>query len=260
MKIYWSLHWVSKYDAGGGRVETGLLQGEVPLGGLVGIVDQHQARIVAEAFRLLDHGDLVLTHKFRAEELGNRSDEGDMIENVPRGDDVDAASGCGDRGDGGERGEPLVSGADDLCAAVGQPEVDSRFDGMAVDAEQFVWRGVAAGGVGAHAEAPGDGLKAFGFLADAGTRTPPPGLMDERAVRRVHETDDAVIDVARQVGGEVGCAIAWAEFGKLRNRSLRGSTFPTCASGGNKDPCMAIALFARISGGENAGCVQLVEG
>jgi hypothetical protein len=137
----------------------------------------------------------------------------DVVEDVPRGDDVDAAGGGGDGRDGGEAGEPLVARSGWFRAAVGQDEVDGGFDGLAVDAEQFVGRGVAAGGVGGHAEAFGDGLEALGLFADAGARSPPPGLMDEGSVGWVHEADDAVVDVAGQVGGEVGGAVAGAELG-----------------------------------------------
>ena len=91
-----------------------------------------------------------------------------VVEDVPRGDDVDAAGGGGDGRDGGEAREPLVAAANDLGAAVGQREVDGGFDGLAVDAEQLVGRGVAAGRVGAHAKAFGDGLEALGLFADAG--------------------------------------------------------------------------------------------
>src|SRR4051794_10795267 len=33
----------------------------------------------------------------------------------------------------------------------------------------------------------------LGLLLDGAARTPPPGAMDERAVRRVHESDDCVV-------------------------------------------------------------------
>ena len=201
------------WGAMGRCVEARLLQGKIPFRRLVGVVDQHEAGIVLEAFGLLDHRDLILADKLCSEEFGNRCEEWDVVEDVPRGDDVDAAGGRGDGCDGGERGEPLVAGANDLGAAIGQGEVDGGVDGLAVDAEEFVGRGVGAGRVGAHAKAFGDGLEALGFFANAGARTPPPRLVDEGSVGRVHKADDAVIDVAGQVGGEESGAETGAEFG-----------------------------------------------
>ena len=92
--------------------------------------------------------------------------------------------------------------------------------GCAIYAEQLVGRGVAAGRVRAHAEPFGDGLEALGLFANAGAGTPPPGLVDKRPMRRVHQADDAVVDVAGQVGGEVRGAVARAEFGQFRTARL----------------------------------------
>ena len=52
-----------------GAVEAALLQREVPLGGFVGIVDQHQAGIVLQAFGLLDHRLLILPTNFAPKNL-----------------------------------------------------------------------------------------------------------------------------------------------------------------------------------------------
>ena len=74
--------------------------------------------------------------------------------------------------------------------------------------------------MGRHAEAvvvsvgADDGFEALGFFVDAGGRAPPPGLVNEGAVRGVHEADDAVVDVAGEVGGEMRGAEAFCEFGQ----------------------------------------------
>ena len=56
-----------RVGAGGG--EAALLEGEVPLGGLVGVVDEHEAGVGAEAAGLLDHRLLILRDEACAEEL-----------------------------------------------------------------------------------------------------------------------------------------------------------------------------------------------
>src|SRR5262245_51732797 len=51
----------------------------------------------------------------------------------------------------------------------------------------------------------------LGLLLDRATRTPPPGAMDERAMRRVHEPDDCVVyrgcesHAFDQIGRACGC-------------------------------------------------------
>ena len=154
-----------------------------------------------QALGLLDHGELILLDELGAEEFGDRGDEGNVVEDVPGSYDIDAAGGGGDRGDGGEAGKPLRAATDGFVAAVGQDEVDRGLDGVAVDAEQLIRRGVAAGCVGGHAEALRDGFEALGFFADGAARAPPPGLMDEWAVGWVHEANDAVVYVAGKIGG-----------------------------------------------------------
>ena len=184
--------------------EVGALQGEVPLGGLVGVVDEHERGIVFESLGLLDHGALILADEARAEEHGDLFGEGDVEEDVPRGVDVDASvAGRGGR-DGGDGAEPIFSAANLFGADVGKLEVDHGGDRLSVHAEQFVGGGVGGRCVGGHAEAEGNGFEVFGLLVDAAFGAPPPRLMDEGAVGGVHESDDAVVDVAGEVGGEMG--------------------------------------------------------
>jgi hypothetical protein len=53
-------HGVGLWDASAPLFKKILLQGEVPFRGTVGIIDQHQARVMLQSFGLLDHGFLVL--------------------------------------------------------------------------------------------------------------------------------------------------------------------------------------------------------
>src|ERR1700722_7270766 len=55
----------------------------------------------------------------------------------------------------------------------------------------------------AHTKSVGDGLEMFLLLVNTVAAPPPPGLMHERTVRRIHQPDDSVIDAHRHVGGEV---------------------------------------------------------
>ena len=91
-----------------------------------------------------------------------------------------------------------------------------------------------------------DGFEAFGFFVDACGRAPPPGLVHEGAVRGVHEADDAVVDVAGEIGGEVRGAEVLGEFWEGRGwvgvgrHCLGGDA--AGAGCGDVDPGVAVAL------------------
>ena len=179
-----------------------------------------------------------------------------MVKDVPRADDVDAAGRGSNWGDRREAGEPFGAAADGFVAAVRQDEVDGGFDGVAVDAEELVGRGVAAGGVGGHAEALRNGLEALGFFANGAARAPPPGLVDEGSVGGVHEANDAVIDVAGEIGGEVGGAVFFAEFGE--RGQLRCFDLFAGSRAGDVDPRVAVLFHAGIGGCIDACGVEFV--
>src|SRR6185437_17143997 len=102
--------------------------------------------------------------------------------------------------------EPVLPCPDRLQPQVRQNEIDCCRDGIGVgvEAQQFVWRAVGTGSVGAHAKAVGNRLELFLFLVDAVASAPPPRLMNKGSVRRIHQANDDVVHAARQIGGEVG--------------------------------------------------------
>ena len=68
----------------------------------------------------------------------------------------------------------------------------------------------------AHAKAVGDGFEILFLFVNAVLRAPPPCLVDEGAVGRVHQADDAVIDADGHFGLQVGELVIVAEFLDLR--------------------------------------------
>ena len=102
MQLYRAVHWVLRRHAALGESRRACLSAKYHLAGLSASSISIRLGIVAQALGLLDHRDLVLAHKLRAEEFGDGRDKGHVVEDVPRGDDVDAAGGSGDRRDGGE--------------------------------------------------------------------------------------------------------------------------------------------------------------
>src|SRR6266446_9586325 len=87
-------------------------------------------------------------------------------------------------------------------------------------------------------------------------RAPPPRLVDERAVRGIHQSDDAMVDGARQVGGEIGEFVMLAELWNLGCGSGRGCGLRESGADragiGNEDPDKVVALFAGIAAGVDA--------
>src|SRR5258708_16539164 len=61
-----------------------------------------------------------------------------------------------------------------------------------------------------HGEAPGRGRERLRLLMDGCRRTPPPSLMDERTMCRIHEADDGMVHRAGEVHdlGEIGDPVA----------------------------------------------------
>ena len=117
----------------------------------------------------------------------------------------------------GQAGEPLGSAANRLIAPVGQHEVDRGLDRLAIDAEQFVGRAVGRGRMRRHAKALRNGLEVLLFFVDAVPGPPPPCLMHKRPVRRVHQPDDAVVDIAGQFRRQMRAAVPVAEGWQLRH-------------------------------------------
>src|SRR6202035_5426570 len=68
----------------------------------------------------------------------------------------------------------------------------------------------------AHPEAVRDRLELLGFLMNAPALPPEPRLVHERSMRRVHQSDNPVIDVRRQLAGKVRDLVFVAENGKPR--------------------------------------------
>ena len=107
------------------------LQLEIPLGGAVGVVDQHEVRVVLETFGLEFHGAAVLLDEFGENEFQKLGAERHPAKNIPGGDDVDAALAARDRRNGGKAGEPVFSGANLFEALIGQDEIDHGGGGLA---------------------------------------------------------------------------------------------------------------------------------
>src|ERR1700674_1971722 len=106
-------------SAASASFQMGCLQSEIPLGGAVGRLNQHQVRIVFQAFGLLLHSLPVLLYKFGEDELQQTGTERQPAEQVPGGNYVNAAVVAGDGRDRSQTGKPVLARTDSLEAKVG---------------------------------------------------------------------------------------------------------------------------------------------
>ena len=120
------------------------LQLEIPFGGTVGIIDQHEMRIVLQAFGLEFHGAAVLLDEFSENKFQQIRDERDPAEEIPRGHYVDAALVARNRRDRGQAGKPVFPRANGFGPDVGKDEVDGGGDrvSIGIEAQKLVGRGV----------------------------------------------------------------------------------------------------------------------
>jgi hypothetical protein len=110
--------------------------------------------------------------------------------------------------------------------------------------------------VRAHAKAKIDGLEDFLLFVNGIAAAPPPCLVDERSVRRIHQPDNAVIHAAGQVGRQIGKFVFLAEGWNTRRACGGLCTLRESRSRWrrlrNKDPDEAIIFFACVTAGVDA--------
>src|SRR6516225_2328027 len=108
--------------------------------------------------------------------------------------------------------------------------------------------------MGSNAEAGWNGLEHFLLLVNAPPAPPPPSLVDERPMRRIHQPDDPVVDAQRQIGGQTRDSVRRTEDGEAWRRFLR---FAAGARKRHVNPDVAILLFAGKMSGMDFFYVEL---
>ena len=152
-----------------------------------------------------------------------------------------------------------LPGADSFQPQIRQNEINRCRDrlGVRIQPQQFVGRAVGTGSMRAHAEAVGNGLEILLLLVDAVPAAPPPGLMDERSMRGIHQSDDSVIHAARafrRSGRRVlylSLNVGTRGAGIGRSAALVNPA-PAAAGLGNENPDEAVVFLAGIAAGVNA--------
>src|SRR2546430_14862243 len=108
----------------------------------------------------------------------------------------------------------------------------------------------------AHPKPVGNRLELLGFLVDAPAFPPEPRLVYERPVRRIHQSDNPVVNMRRQLARKMRDLVFVAEHRKRRRcrnllRQTRSRTI-------HINPNVAVPLFARKMSRKNALYFQLV--
>jgi len=93
-------------------------------------------------------------------------------------------------------------------------------------------------------------LKVFLLLVNTSPASPPPRLMHKRPMRRIHQPDDAVIDIARQISHKMRTPKPRRELRQLRHRRQLTPN-PAGTHGRHINPRIAIPLFTRKRAGKN---------
>ncbi len=211
-----------------------------------------------QALGLIFHGFAILFYEFGEDELQQSRPKRQPAKNIPAGNNVDAAVVASDGSHRSQAREPVLSRLDGFIALIGENKINGRRDGLGigVHSQQLVGRAIRTGSVGAHAEAHGNRLEILMLLVDAVAAAPPPRLVNERAVRGIHEADDAVIDAAWQVGGEVGDFVFAAKSWDARRRNWGVRCFGESGTSRRRlrdeDPNVVVVLLAGIATGVNA--------
>lgn len=91
---HWSWHGMPHRLACRCRFKPRLFQREVPFRRPISVVDEHQRRVVLQAFRLLDHRDLVLFNKSFSEKRSDSGYKWNAIKDVPGSIYVNTARIC----------------------------------------------------------------------------------------------------------------------------------------------------------------------
>ncbi|MCU1252896.1 MAG: hypothetical protein JWQ49_5925 [Edaphobacter sp.] len=188
-------------------LQPSLLQRKIPLRRLVRIVDQHQPRIEPQPLRLLHHRLLILPHKPSPEKLSNRSYKWHPIKNIPGRTNIDPAGRSCNRRHGSQTGKPLLPGPNRLIPPVRQHKINRRRNRLSINPQQFIRRRVRTRSMRRHAKpcisplvlAVVQRFKMLLLLMNTRPAPPPPRLMHKRPMRRIHQPDNPVVHIARQL-------------------------------------------------------------
>jgi hypothetical protein len=240
-----------------------LLQSEIPLRRLIRIIDQHQPRIKPQPLSLLHHRLLILPHKSRPKKRSNRSYKWHPIKNIPGRTNINPASRSRYRGHRSQTSKPFLSRANRLIPPIRQHKINLRRYLLPINPQQLIRRRVRTGSMRRHSKprippfvlSILNRLKVLRLLMNTSRRPPPPGLVHKRPMRRIHQPDNSVVDIARQLRRQMRRPKPPRKLRHLRHRRQL-SHYPPSPRLRQINPRIPIPLLTRIRPGINLSRLQ----
>ena len=221
MQSHWAIHRMHHRRTGSSRFQQSRLQPEIPLRWPVRIIDQHQPRIVLQPFGLQDHRLLVLPQKFLRKYPENPYGH----QQVPSRHKINTAQIAPHRRHCRPARKPQLPAPNLFRPDIRQNKINRRRHRLArIFLQDPVWRAVRARRVWTHPKSIRNRLKLFFFLVNAMPAAPVPRLMHERPMRRIHQPNNPLIHMRRQLAGQMRNPIFLAECtqsGRCRNSQSR---------------------------------------
>ncbi len=234
--------------------QPGLFQREIPLRRLIRIINQHQPRIEPQPLSLLHHRLLILPHKPRPKKRSDRSYKWNPIKNIPRRANINSTSRSRHRSHRSQTCKPLLSRANRLIPPVWQHKINLRRYLLPIHPQQLIWRRIRTRSMRRHPKpripplilAILNRLKVLRLLMNTSRRPPPPRLMHKRPMRRIHQPDNPVVHIARQLRRQMRRPKPPRKLRHLRHRRQL-SHHPPSPRLRQIHPRIPIPFLARIS-------------
>ena len=176
-----------------------------------------------------------------------------MIKNIPRRADIDPAGRSRHRRHRRQTSEPLLSCANRLISSIRQHKINLRRNLLPINSQQPIRRRVRTGSMSRHSKpcippkvfAVFQWLKMLLLLMDTRPASPPPRLVYKRPMCRIHQPNNPVIDIARQIRRQMRRTKPPRKFRHLRHRRQLTQS-PTRPSLWEIHPRKPIPLLTRI--------------
>ena len=188
-------------------------QPEIPLRRPVRIINQHQTRIVFQSLGLQNHRLLVLPQKF----LRKYSKNPNRQQQIPSRHKINPAKIAPHRRHCRPARKPQLPAPNLFRPDIRQNKIDRRRHRLArIFLQHPVWRAVRARRVRTHPKSIRNRLELFFLLVNAMPTPPVPRLMHKRPVRRIHQSNNPLVHMRRQLASQMRNPIFLAECRQFR--------------------------------------------
>lgn len=235
------------------RLQMVRLQPEIPFRRPVGIINQHQSRVVLQSLGLQDHRLLVLPQEF----LCKYTEDRHWQKQIPSRHEINPAKIAPYRGHRRPARKPQLPAPYLFRPDIRQNKIDRRRHRLArIFLQHPVRCAVRARSMRTHPKSIRNRLELFLFFMDAAPTAPIPRLVYKRPVRRVHQSNNSLVYMRRQLASQMRNPIFPTERRQLRRGSnrLRQPRSQTT----HVHPKISVPLFARIMPRKNPLHFQFV--